>query len=151
MAFAVAEAFNEDRVAVIEAGTGTGKSLAYLLPAVLWAVRNKERVVISTNTINLQEQLIKKDMPFLRQYCGHDFRAVLVKGRSNYLCKRKLQGIENEPALFKDDSAMRRWRRSSWSRNSSDGCRSDLSFIPRDEIWEEVCCEADQCSRVKCA
>ena len=151
MAFAVAEAFNEDRVAVIEAGTGTGKSLAYLLPAVLWAVRNKERVVISTNTINLQEQLTKKDLPFLRQYCGHDFRAVLVKGRSNYLCKRKLQAVENEPALFKDDSAAELEAIIAWSRNSSDGCRSDLSFIPRDDIWEEVCCEADQCSRVKCA
>ena len=70
MAFAVAEAFNEDRVAVIEAGTGTGKSLAYLLPAILWAVRNRERVVISTNTINLQEQLTKKDIPFLRKHGG---------------------------------------------------------------------------------
>ena len=103
--FAVAEAFNGDRVAVIEAGTGTGKSLAYLLPAVLWAVRNKERVVISTNTINLQEQLTKKDIPFLQKYSGQQFRAVLVKGRSNYLCIRKLQAAETEPALFKDEAA----------------------------------------------
>src|SRR5512146_1626579 len=86
MAFAVAEAFNEDKVAVIEAGTGTGKSLAYLLPSVFWAVRNKQRVVISTNTINLQEQLTKKDIPFLHNKGGLEFKAVLVKGRSNYLC-----------------------------------------------------------------
>jgi ATP-dependent DNA helicase DinG len=150
MAFAVAEAFNEDRVAVIEAGTGTGKSLAYLLPAILWAVRNKERVVISTNTINLQEQLTKKDIPFLRQYCGHDFQAVLVKGRSNYLCKRKLDTVESEPVLFKDESAAELEAIIDWSRKSADGCRGDLSFIPRDDVWEEVCCEADQCSRVKC-
>ena len=149
MAFAVAEAFNEERVAVIEAGTGTGKSLAYLLPAILWATRNKERVVISTNTINLQEQLTKKDIPFLRKHCGHEFRAVLVKGRGNYLCKRKLAAVETEPALFKDETAELE-AIIEWSKKSSDGCRGDLSFIPRDEIWEEVCCEADQCNRVKC-
>jgi ATP-dependent DNA helicase DinG len=150
MAFAVAEAFNGDRVAVIEAGTGTGKSLAYLLPALLWAVRNKERVVISTNTINLQEQLTKKDIPFLHKYCGHQFRAVLVKGRGNYLCRRKLEAIELEPALFKDESSAELEALSAWSRTTADGCRSDLAFIPRDEIWEEVSCEADQCGRVRC-
>ncbi len=150
MAFAVAEAFNEDRVAVIEAGTGTGKSLAYLLPALLWAVRNRERVVISTNTINLQEQLTKKDLPFLRKHCGHEFRAVLVKGRGNYLCRRKLENVESEPALFKDEGAAELVAIVAWSRTTSDGCRGDLSFIPRDEVWEEVCCEADQCNRVKC-
>ncbi|HEY6873399.1 MAG TPA: helicase C-terminal domain-containing protein [Geobacteraceae bacterium] len=150
MAFAVAEAFNEDRVAVIEAGTGTGKSLAYLLPALLWAVRNKERVVISTNTINLQEQLIRKDLPFLRKHCGYEFRAVLVKGRGNYLCKRKLAAVEKEPALFKDEASGELEAIIEWSRKSADGCRGDLSFIPRDEVWEEVCCEADQCNRVKC-
>lgn len=150
MAFAVAEAFNEDRVAVIEAGTGTGKSLAYLLPSLLWAVRNRERVVISTNTINLQEQLTKKDIPFLRKYCGHDFRAVLVKGRGNYLCRRKLEGVASEPALFKDESSAELEAIVEWSQKTADGCRGDLSFIPRDELWEELCCEADQCGRVKC-
>ncbi|HLO24806.1 MAG TPA: DEAD/DEAH box helicase, partial [Geobacteraceae bacterium] len=150
MAFAVAEAFNEDRVAMIEAGTGTGKSLAYLLPALLWSVRNRERVVISTNTINLQEQLTKKDIPFLRKHCGHEFRAVLVKGRSNYLCKRKLEGVESEPALIRDEGAAELEAIVAWSRTTADGCRGDLSFIPRNEVWEEVCCEADQCNRVKC-
>lgn len=150
MAFAVAEAFNEDRVAVIEAGTGTGKSLAYLLPAVLWAVRNRERVVISTNTINLQEQLTKKDIPFLRKHCGHEFRAVLVKGRGNYLCRRKLEAVENDPALFRDEGNADLAAIAEWSRTTADGCRGDLSFIPRDDIWEEVSCEADQCNRVKC-
>jgi ATP-dependent DNA helicase DinG len=150
MAFAVAEAFNEDRVAVIEAGTGTGKSLAYLVPAILWGVRNKERVVISTNTINLQEQLTKKDIPLLRKHLGVEFRAVLVKGRSNYICLRKLEGIRIEPSLFRDDAAEELRSIIEWSGKTSEGCRSDLAFIPRDETWEEVCCEADQCTRVKC-
>ncbi|KAF0221444.1 MAG: ATP-dependent DNA helicase [Geobacteraceae bacterium] len=150
MAFAVAEAFNEERVAVVEAGTGTGKSLAYLLPSVLWAVRNRERVVISTNTINLQEQLTKKDIPFLRKHGGLEFRAVLVKGRNNYLCLRKLETVKSEPSLFKDDAAAELQVIIDWSQATGAGCRSDLSFIPRDETWEEVCCEADQCGRVKC-
>lgn len=150
MAFAVAESFNEEKVAVIEAGTGTGKSLAYLIPAILWAIRNRERVVISTNTINLQEQLTKKDIPFLQKQGRLQFRAVLVKGRANYLCLRKLDAIRNEPSLFKDDAADEIQAIIDWSVKTADGCRSDLSFIPRDETWEEVCCEADQCGRVKC-
>lgn len=149
MAFAVAEAFNEDKVAVIEAGTGTGKSLAYLLPAVLWAVRNRERVVVSTNTINLQEQLTKKDIPFLQKHAGIDFRAILVKGRCNYLCLRKVASIKAEPSLFKDDASELQ-AIIAWSDTTGEGCRSGLSFIPRDDTWEEVSCEADQCNRVKC-
>lgn len=150
MAFAVAEAFNEEKVAVIEAGTGTGKSLAYLIPAIIWALRNRERVVISTNTINLQEQLTKKDIPFLQKRAGLEFRAVLVKGRSNYLCRRKLEAVLADPALFKDEAADELRAIIDWSGRTADGCRSDLSFIPRSETWEEVCCEADQCGRVKC-
>ncbi len=150
MAFAVAEAFNDNKVAVIEAGTGTGKSLAYLLPSVLWALRNRERVVISTNTINLQEQLTKKDIPFLQKQGALEFRAVLVKGRSNYLCLRKVGAVADEPALFKDEGTVELESIIEWSRSTGSGCRSDLSFIPRDEAWEEVCCEADQCGRVKC-
>ncbi len=150
MAFAVAEAFNDDKVAVIEAGTGTGKSLAYLIPAILWSIRNRERVVISTNTINLQEQLTKKDIPFLQKQGKLEFRAVLVKGRANYLCLRKLEGVKSDRSLFKDEAAEELEAIIDWSGKSRDGCRSDLSFIPRDEAWEEVCCEADQCGRVKC-
>ncbi len=151
MAFSVAEAFNLEKVAVIEAGTGTGKSLAYLLPAALWAVRNRERIVVSTNTINLQEQLIRKDIPFLREKGGLSFRAVLVKGRSNYLCLRKLKAVETEPTLFKEEGTAGEIEAIlEWSRKTGEGCRGDLSFIPRDEVWEEVCCEADQCGRVKC-
>ncbi len=150
MCFCVAEAFNQGRIAVIEAGTGTGKSLAYLLPALFWALRNKERVVVSTNTINLQEQLIRKDLPFLQSVIPEQFRAVLVKGRSNYLCLRKLEGVKIEPLLFADEHAAELQALIDWSARSAEGCRSDLSIPPRDELWEEVACEADQCGRVKC-
>ncbi len=150
MAFAVAEAFNRDRVALVEAGTGTGKSLAYLIPAILWAVRNNERVVISTNTINLQEQLIRKDLPFLARHTKVEFKAALIKGRSNYACLRKLENAEAEPGLFPDDSTAELTAIIDWSKSAQDGCRSDLSFTPRGATWEEVCCEADQCGRSRC-
>jgi len=150
MAMNLSEAFNEEKVAIVEAGTGTGKSLAYLLPAALWSVRNKERVVISTNTINLQEQLIQKDIPFLQQHTDAKFRAVLVKGRGNYLCLRKLRLNAADASLFKDDTAQELDAIVAWSKKTEDGCRSDLAFIPKDEVWEELCCESDQCGRVKC-
>jgi ATP-dependent DNA helicase DinG len=149
MAFAVAEAFNGDRVAMIEAGTGTGKSLAYLLPAAIWAKRNKERVVVSTNTINLQEQLTGKDIPFLQKHAGLSFKAVLIKGRGNYLCLRKLNGHKEEPELFPDERSELQ-AIVEWSGSTSTGCRDDLGFMPRDEVWEELCCEGDQCGRTKC-
>lgn len=150
MAFAVAEAFNNDRVVLVEAGTGTGKSLAYLIPAILWCVRNNQRVVVSTNTINLQEQLIKKDLPFLARNSQVEFKAVLVKGRGNYACLRKLEHAEAEPSLFPDEHAAELTTIIEWSRVSQDGCRSDLAFTPHRNSWEELCCEADQCGRSKC-
>ncbi|MFA7061868.1 MAG: helicase C-terminal domain-containing protein [Pedobacter sp.] len=150
MAFAVSEAFNRDRVVLVEAGTGTGKSLAYLIPAILWAVRNNERVVISTNTINLQEQLIRKDLPFLARHTNVEFKAALIKGRSNYACLRKLENAEAEPGLFPDDASAELTSLIEWSKGAQDGCKSDLSFTPHFGAWEEVCCEADQCSRSRC-
>ena len=150
MAFAVADAFNGDRVVLVEAGTGTGKSLAYLIPAILWAVRNNERVVVSTNTINLQEQLIKKDLPFLARNSAVEFKAALVKGRSNYACLRKLEHAEAEPSLFPDEYSAELTTIIEWSHSSQEGCRSDLAFTPHGGTWEEVCCEADQCGRSRC-
>jgi ATP-dependent DNA helicase DinG len=150
MAFAVAEAFNKDQVVLVEAGTGTGKSLAYLAPAILWAVRNNQRIVVSTNTINLQEQLIRKDLPFLARHSSVEFKAALVKGRSNYVCLRKLEQAEAEPSLFPDETSVEVTSIIEWSRASDDGCRSDLAFTPHHTTWEELCCEADQCSRSRC-
>lgn len=150
MAFAVAEAFNKGQLAVVEAGTGTGKSLAYLVPALLWARSNNERVVVSTRTINLQEQLIRKDLPFLQRATDIEFRAVLVKGRSNYLCWRRSETAGRDLGLFDQEQVDELQQILKWAEATSDGSKEDLSFIPSYQAWEEVCCEADQCARVRC-
>ncbi len=151
MAFAAAEAFNAGRLAVIEAGTGTGKSLAYLVPAILWAIQNEERIVVSTNTINLQEQLIRKDLPFLRRAMEIDFRAVLVKGRGNYLCLRRTEAARAEPGLFEDEHAGEIAAILAWAQTSADGSKETLSFVPSESVWEEVRCELDGCARARCS
>jgi ATP-dependent DNA helicase DinG len=150
MAFAVADAFNQGKLAVVEAGTGTGKSLAYLVPALLWAKANAERVVVSTRTINLQEQLIRKDLPFLQRATGIEFYAVLVKGRSNYLCWRRSASAGNDLGLFDQEQVDEIQQILKWAEATEDGSKEDLSFIPSYQAWEEVCCEADQCARVRC-
>jgi ATP-dependent DNA helicase DinG len=137
-------------VAVIEAGTGTGKSLAYLVPAILWSRSNEERVIISTKTINLQEQLIRKDIPFLQRTCGIEFRAVLVKGRGNYLCRRRLKNATAEPGLFDTAQSSELQSLTGWAEQSADGSREELPYPPNDDVWEEVRCEVDQCARVRC-
>lgn len=146
-----ARAFNEGRIALIEAGTGTGKSLAYLIPAISWSLQNDERVVISTKTINLQEQLIGKDLPLLQRLKGLQCKAVLVKGRSNYLCLRKLAAAQEENRLLLaaggEEELCELVR---WAGKTKDGSLADLSFIPRRDNWERVCAEADQCTRLHC-
>ncbi len=150
MAFAVTEALNRHSIALVEAGTGTGKSLAYLVPAILWTLANRERLVVSTNTINLQEQLIRKDLPFLQRATGLEFRVELVKGRSNYLCKRRLESAAAEPGLFDNEHVSELKALREWAEQTDDGSREDLSFLPHGTLWDEVCCEADQCSRSQC-
>ncbi len=150
MAFLVNDAFNRNRLALVEAGTGTGKSLAYLVPAILWAEANRERVVVSTNTINLQEQLIRKDIPFLKRAVNSAVKAVLVKGRNQYLCLRRAELARREPGLFEDKKGSELDVLWEWADETNDGSLGELPFIPSDQIWEEVCCEYDQCLRVKC-
>src|SRR4249920_43821 len=99
MASAVAQALNGGHHLMVEAGTGVGKSFAYLLPAIDYAVRNKKKVVVSTHTISLQEQLIEKDIPLLQAVYPDEFTAVLVKGRSNYLCKRRLEQTRQRQSM----------------------------------------------------
>ena len=148
---AVARAFNGDGIAVVEAPTGVGKTLAYLLPAVLWAVRNRERVVVSTKTINLQEQIIHKDIPALTKCLDESFNAVLVKGRGNYLCRRRLARALSEATLFEDEeTAETLTALEEWSRKTSDGSVSDLPFVPARGVWSEVCSEADTCTGTQC-
>ncbi len=149
MAKEAALAFNNNRIALIEAGTGVGKSLAYLVPSVLWATRNRDRVVVSTNNINLQEQLIGKDIPFLEDALGFGFKYVLVKGRRNYVCLRKAKEIAGEPELFDVHGEIAAILK--WTKKTSDGSLSDLGFTPKAETWEQIASEADTCLRLRCA
>jgi ATP-dependent DNA helicase DinG len=152
MAEAVATAFNHSKLALIEAGTGTGKSLAYLLPAIFWSVQNKQRIVVSTNTINLQEQLINKDLPFLKSALTPPFKAILVKGRNNYVCLSKIDSLEKEGAhLIESDEQSELKALIQWAHKTSDGSRSDLSVLPSFPVWEKVACESDNCGRIKCS
>ncbi|MCH7761741.1 DEAD/DEAH box helicase family protein [candidate division TA06 bacterium] len=100
MTKAVAQAFNEDQYLIAEAGTGTGKSLAYLIPSILWAYQNGQRVILSTNTKNLQDQLFYKDLPFLQRIMNKEFRVTLLKGRSNYLCLERWREVMRNPDLY---------------------------------------------------
>lgn len=150
MAHCVSTAFNNDGLAAIEAGTGTGKSLAYLVPAILWSIRNEETIAISTNTINLQEQLLHHDLPMLHKVIPHDFTAVLVKGRNNYLCLRRLDGAHREPELFTNDNSNALEELRTWAETTRGGSRDELTLPPTASIWGEVCCEMDQCPRTRC-
>jgi ATP-dependent DNA helicase DinG len=152
MVSAVCQAFNQNKVATIEAGTGTGKTMAYLLPAIYWSLKNKERVVISTNTINLQEQLVHKDIPLLQKALNEKFDAVLVKGRSNYACLRKVDDVASELNLHADEDAERDELKQliGWAKNSADGSKADLATIPSANVWEKIAAESDTCTRSKC-
>ena len=151
MAEKVAETFAEGGVLAVEAGTGTGKSLAYLVPAIHWSRDHHERVIVSTNTINLQEQLIRIDLPFLADHLGVAFSAALVKGRGNYLCVRKAAEVSSSPALVVDE-AVRDELKSilEWAEETADGSLADLPFVPRPEAWEAVVAEHDDCLRGRC-
>ena len=147
----IVDAFNQDQIALIEAGTGTGKSIAYLLPALLWAIQNKERTLISTHTINLQEQLIHKDIPIAVKALGDvQVKAVLVKGMSNYVCLRKVDETKWEKGALSQKEAEEFDRIEPWSASTHDGSLSDLSFIPSKNLWEKVCAESDTCNQKKC-
>lgn len=148
---AVAAAYNEGGIALVEAGTGTGKSIAYLLPAVRWAAQNRERTVVSTNTINLQEQLVGKDLPFLRRALGEPFRFALVKGRRNYLSLRRLQlARQTAGALFENAQQRELDAIAAWAEGTRDGSLQDLTFTPTADLWDEVASDSDVCLRAKC-
>ena len=152
MAAAIAELYNDGGVGLIEAGTGVGKSLGYLLPALMWANLTGERTVVSTNTINLQEQLVRKDLPFLEKALSADqpVRFALLKGWRNYLCLLRLEQAQlMGPALF-EDSAQSMQMVSDWAKRTTDGSVSDLAYPPSPEVWDEVAAEPDLCTRNKC-
>ncbi len=146
----VVDAFNHDKISVVEAGTGTGKTLAYLVPAVAWALKNDERVVVSTHTINLQEQILHKDLPLVRKIMPGSFKAVLVKGRNNYICLRKTHAIEDDPELFEDENSAELQQVVEWAFATKTGDLSDLNFMPRRNVWEKVQASGETCFRARC-
>ena len=147
----VAETYNRGGVTLVEAGTGTGKSLAYLIPAAEWALRNAERTVISTNTINLQEQLDDKDLPLVRRLVGEEVDWELVKGRGNYISIRRARlAAESAPLLFSDDRADELDHLLDWIEGTEDGSRADLTFVPSEDVWDEVKSDTDICLRARC-
>lgn len=147
----VLEAFNNDQIALIEAGTGTGKSLAYLVPAILWSHATNERIVISTNTIPLQEQLLHKDIPALIKALNVPVKAVLMKGMGNFLCLRKLRESLEELSLFPLQEIDEIQRIDAWS--NAPGCNGDKASMPfpsTPAAWEKVGAESDLCNRNSC-
>ncbi|QTL98403.1 DEAD/DEAH box helicase [Iocasia frigidifontis] len=149
----VVDSFNKHHNILIEAGTGTGKSFAYLIPALYWSYQNKITVVVSTNTINLQEQLIDKDLVLLQKVLPFSFKAVLVKGRSNYVCKRKLHRIEKNAKDYLADLPEKEIefiKILNWIDQTVTGSRSELNFVTRTDIWDEIASESDLCLRTNC-
>jgi ATP-dependent DNA helicase DinG len=158
MAEAVEAAIREKKHLVVEAGTGVGKSFAYLVPAILASAGGDEdrpprRVVVSTHTISLQEQLMGKDIPFLRSVIPLEFTAVLVKGRRNYLSLRRLQNaFARAASTFSEEEEFEHLRNiEAWSKDTGDGSLSDLDFRPLNTVWDEVSSDQGNCMGRKCS
>jgi ATP-dependent DNA helicase DinG len=152
MARAVTDAIERPGHLVAEAGTGVGKSFAYLVPSILAAVHQKKKIVISTHTIALQEQLLNKDIPFLQSVMEEEFTAVLVKGRSNYISLRRLNvALQRHQSLFQqvEESDQLETVRM-WAKKTTDGSRADLSFRPFPSVWEAVQSEDGNCLGRNC-
>jgi ATP-dependent DNA helicase DinG len=156
MAMAVAQALANQEHLAVEAGTGVGKSLAYLIPAILFAVTEKKKAVISTHTINLQEQLTEKDLPMLTGVLGAlaepvKFSFTMLKGRGNYLCTRRLQkAMQQASNLFTSSEAEELQRIYEWSKATKDGSLSDFNIEPDPKVWAQVCSERGLCSPKTC-
>jgi ATP-dependent DNA helicase DinG len=156
MAVAVARALQNREHLAVEAGTGVGKSLAYLVPAILFAVAQKKKAVVSTHTINLQEQLTEKDLPMLAGVLAAlpepvKFSFSMLKGRANYLCTRRLQkAIQQSGNLFTSSEAEELQRIYEWSKETKDGSLSDFDIEPDPKVWAQVCSERGLCSPKVC-
>lgn len=152
MLAAVASALENGKHLMVEAGTGTGKSMAYLLPAIHWAMQNNERVVISTNTINLQDQLINKDIPALHDVLGDGFRAALLKGRSNYICPRRFDSIRRRGPRSADEVRLLA-KLLVWLPDSQKGDVAEISLTGPGErgAWTRISADEDGCTNDRCA
>ncbi len=148
---AVTKAFSEGKHLMVEAGTGTGKSMAYLIPAALWALHNRCRVVISTNTINLQDQLINKDIPDLCNALGLDLRATVLKGRTNYLCPRRFENFRKRGPQTADEMRILA-KVLVWLQGTTSGDRSELNLngpVER-QVWARLSAEDEGCTNENC-
>ena len=156
MAVAVARALQNREHLAVEAGTGVGKSLAYLIPAILFAVANRKKAIVSTHTINLQEQLTEKDLPMLAGVLGAlpepvKFSFSMLKGRANYLCTRRLQkAMQQSGNLFTSSETEELHRIHEWSKKTRDGSLSDFDVEPDPKVWAQVCSERGLCSPKVC-
>jgi ATP-dependent DNA helicase DinG len=151
MAAAIAQSLEEGRHLVVEAGTGVGKSLAYLVPAVLFAHEQGKKAIISTHTINLQEQLLHKDIPIVQKILPIEFEAALMKGRQNYLCPRRLErAMQQANELFNTTEQADLARLGDWARTTTDGTLSDFPIEPDPKVWAQVCSEAHICTTKTC-
>jgi ATP-dependent DNA helicase DinG len=137
---------------LVEAGTGVGKSFAYLIPAIARAVAAHERVVVSTNTISLQEQLMEKDLPLLRAASSQEFSAVLAKGRSNYVSLRRLRlASERQDRLFVDEEERHHLHAvEDWAATTRDGTLASLPVLPPDSVWEQAQSDTHNCMGKRC-
>src|SRR5207302_264223 len=146
MAQAVEQAFGERRHLLVEAGTGTGKTLAYLLPV----IRSGKRVIISTGTKNLQEQLFFKDIPFLEEHLG-PLRVCYMKGRSNYLCRQKLYDLAGQPVLNGLEEISHFKMIAEWEKQTESGDRAELSTLPETSaLWRKMDARTEACTGSKC-
>jgi ATP-dependent DNA helicase DinG len=159
MALAVESALTKRHHLIAEAGTGVGKSFAYLIPAILAAQADqgpgskKRRIIVSTHTISLQEQLIQHDIPFLQSVLPVEFSAVLVKGRGNYISLRRLEKAvqrSSQKSLFEPEGQQQLAKIRQWAHKTTDGSRSDLAFQPKPDVWDEVLSDHGDCLRKKC-
>lgn len=152
MAHEVARAFTASEHLIVEAGTGVGKSFAYLIPAISLALKAEQKVVISTNTISLQEQLVTKDIPFLQRVLPRDFNVVLAKGRRNYLSRRRLKNLMNyERGLFDTREEVEEIAEiAAWVDRTVDGSRADLPWQPQPQVWDKVVSDRDNCLGRNC-
>src|SRR3954468_8426780 len=150
MAQAVEQALEEKRHLIVEAGTGTGKTLAYLLPV----IRSGKRVIISTGTKNLQEQLFHKDVPFLEAALvpeGGKLRVCYMKGRNNYLCRQKLYDLSNQPVLNGLEEINQFRIIADWEKHTDTGDRAEIGGLPEaSALWPKLDARADACSGSKC-
>ncbi len=151
MAVAVAQALEKQQHLIVEAGTGVGKSLAYLIPSILFAATHHKKAVISTHTINLQEQLMDKALPMLAKVLPVKFAFTMLKGRHNYLCTRRLEKAARQAGqLFTSPEAEELQRILEWSKKTEDGSLSDFEVEPDPHVWQQICSERGLCSPKAC-